>query len=49
MDDEIIRLQVPRWVHLLLVISALITLGAAGYIYTGPVVTAIVMLAGWLA
>jgi hypothetical protein len=49
MDDEIITLLVPDWVYALLVASILTTLGIASYIYTGSVITAIFMVAGWLA
>ena len=49
MTEEDITLEVPPWVYPLVVISILITLGAAGYIYTGWLVTAPVMLAGFLA
>jgi hypothetical protein len=49
MSEETITLEVPPWVYRLSVITILITLGAAGYIYTGWLVTAPVLLAGFSA
>ena len=46
LDDEPLRLQTPRWVHLLLVLSSLVTLAAAGYIHVGSLLTAFVLSAG---
>jgi hypothetical protein len=49
MTEEEITLEIPLWVYPLLVIALLITLGVAGYIYLGFLVTAPVMLTGFLA
>lgn len=49
LDDEPLRLQAPKWVHLLLVLSSLITLAAAGYIHVGGLVTGFVVSAGVVA
>lgn len=46
MTEEPITLEVPPWVYRLSVIAILITLGAAGYIYTGWLVTAPVLVTG---
>lgn len=54
MNDEQVELNVPRWVSLLLVVAVIITVGAAGFIYTGVLVSgltlgsAVVALALWL-
>ncbi|MEZ4869514.1 MAG: hypothetical protein R3C14_49780 [Caldilineaceae bacterium] len=46
MTEETITLEVPPWVYRLSVITILITLGAAGYIYTGWLITAPVLVTG---
>jgi len=46
MSEETITLEVPPWIYRLSVIAILITLGAAGYIYTGWLVTAPVLVTG---
>ncbi len=47
MTEESITLEVPPWVYRLSVIAILSTLGAAGYIYTGWLVTAPVLITGF--
>jgi len=49
MTEEDITLEIPVWVYPLLVLVLLITGGVAGYIYLGFLVTAPIMLAGFLA
>ncbi|MBV7340117.1 hypothetical protein KFU94_70315 [Chloroflexi bacterium TSY] len=49
MTEEKITLDVPPWIYPLVVLSILITASAAGYIYTGSLVTAPIALAGFLA
>jgi Flp pilus assembly protein TadB len=49
MTEEDITLEIPLWVYPLTVLSILITLVVAGYIYLGFLVTFPVMLAGFLA
>jgi membrane-associated HD superfamily phosphohydrolase len=49
MTEEEITLEIPVWVYPLMVLALLITLSTAGYIYLGFLVTAPVMLAGFLA
>lgn len=49
MTEEDIILEIPTWVYPLIVVVILITLATAGYIYLGFLITAPVMLAGFLA
>jgi hypothetical protein len=49
MTEEDITLEIPLWVYPLTVVAILITLGLAGYIYLGWLVTLPVMLTGFLA
>ncbi|MCK6629719.1 MAG: hypothetical protein L6R45_31660 [Anaerolineae bacterium] len=49
MTEEDITLEIPLWVYPLTVLAILITLGVAGYIYLGFLVTFPVMLTGFLA
>lgn len=49
MTEEDITLEIPPWVYPMMVLSILITLGAAGYIYLGFLITGPVILAAFLA
>lgn len=49
MTEEDITLEIPTWVYPLIVVAILITLSVVGYIYLGFLITAPVMLAGFLA